>query len=300
MPARSLVIGLQVLLGAAVGSLSAAMWIMASNQIRGLNWFDRMARHGLADLAIIVAIGTVLGFAVWLPAAVGARSSANVASPSTRRLTGAVILACVGTLIVHFQVMSILPRDPSFGPDTALIDAFSRHPSLVVATLVPLLGALAAVWWRAKILLELVQLLVGGALSVYAALMLGFGMSEGPDRGWIWLPIVLFGALVGIAIWLVGLVGSLMGTRVAYPTLMQLVTAIALACLGMLAVYGIIELILTQPYWRRPASNMLDTSVRVLLPLLMPLLPLAGALAGYWLARKRTPDPSLGGTVKPP
>lgn len=116
-------------------------------------------------------------------------------------------------------------------------------------------------------LAALLQIGIPGPIGAYLALAMGMGMSEGPGRSSILTVIVVGGAVIGLLVWLLGLIA-------APASRIRLVWTVALSSLGFLVSYLLIEEIVRGS----------PVSVVLFYPALAA--PLVGAMAGYYWPRR--------------
>jgi hypothetical protein len=113
------------------------------------------------------------------------------------------------------------------------------------------------------------QIVIPGSIGAYLVLMMGMGMSEGSGREGVLAVIVGGGAVIGLLVWLLGLIA-------APASRIRLVWTAALSMLGLAVSYSLIEATLRAG--ESPLGSLLFFGALA--------APLAGAMAGYyWLGR---------------
>ena len=247
---------LQIAIGGTLSAAAAAVWVLQAVSWGHSNWFDRMAEHGLADLALIVPTGAAVGLAVWLcDRGNKARSGWLIAS-----------LAVLGMLVLHFLTMSVVPRGYPTGTPVEVSTVLRMWPWLAPAAFIPLAAALAGYWMSTVVLVVSLQTVVGGPASVYLAMMMGMAPpgNVSPESA------VVLGVVLGLAVWLLGLMHSPLAMNSAHASFIRLLITVASSTLGFVVSQLLMGARFQWPFFYAAL-----------------LVPFAGAMAGYSYWRQR-------------
>jgi hypothetical protein len=127
----------------------------------------------------------------------------------------------------------------------------------------------------------LFQVITPGPIGFYLAYAMALGLPATSSRNEIPLIIILGGAVVGVLTWISGLISDRL-------SLTGLVLTIAMSMLGLLVSYLLIEAVLLAPLWApRSWAALEQLAVPLILIDAALVVPLAGAMAGYYLPSRR-------------